>query len=85
MGAIGRAIKNIFVGPKTEAPSAPSALPEPPAEPGMAEKEDPEITQARKKQRRLAAQASGFNATILTGPKGVTTEAPVSRPTLGSG
>ena len=43
---------------------------------------DPEVEEAKRKERLLQRQRKGRAATILTGQQGISGEAPVSRKTL---
>jgi hypothetical protein len=60
-------------------PPKPVPLPPPPPPPS---RDDPAVTEAARRARLAAAQARGRAATILTGARGLTGDAPVVRKTL---
>ncbi len=60
-------------------PIKPTPLPPAPEPP---RRDDPEVTEAARRTRLAAAQARGRAATILTGARGLTGDAPAVRKTL---
>lgn len=65
------------------APVTPEPQPVQPASPPT--QRDAELEATNERQRRAAmASASGYDATVLTGPLGVTSSAPTYKPSLGS-
>jgi hypothetical protein len=64
----------IFSPPRSTPPPAPA--PEPP------QRDDPVVIEAAQRARLAAARARGRAATLLTGPHGLTGDAPAVRKTL---
>ena len=72
----------ILPGFSPKAPSLPPAPPPPPlrADPVKEIQEDPQVAEAKKKQRLADKQRRGRRATILTSGQGVLETTPLSQP-----
>ena len=83
MGAVGRVL---FGGGSKPQPTiiqqTPAAVPATPAAPVAPTREDPSVAEARARSLALERSRRGRAATIATGGQGVTTEAPVVRPSI---
>jgi hypothetical protein len=72
-------MSSLFSRPTLPSPAPPPPAPPPPPPPI---EEDPKVKQAADEERRRQRLRKGRRATILTGPQGLQTEAPLQKKTL---